>query len=147
MNIILSHIYIVLTQAFNLIFLAFVIILAIILYVRVLYPEVPQSLGGGCPIPVQFLIDTTKIPDNISPIQPTLFEAGDGTAQTQSSDVKLSQLVNLLYQDNNAYYVMTCDGTILSIGKDTVKGSIWVDGREERLKQQLVGECVLPNQS
>lgn len=106
-------------QAVNLVSFAALLCLLLFAYVWVIYPSIPQSLGGGKPSSVQLVVEANSLPEVISALGAS---ASASAAPSEKATVRLR--VELLYLTKEAYYVET-NGIRLSIKADAVKSIIW----------------------
>lgn len=91
---------------FNLAAFVFLTAAAIFLYVKDIYPRIPQSYGGGAPLRVKLLLESSKVPTMLR-----LDRAG----------VVLSREVDLLYFSSDTYWVrspMSPEGCVLDQTSD-----------------------------
>ncbi len=99
----------------------FLIVGVIFLYIWVIYPSIPQSLGGGAPQNVKLIIDAEKLSINL-PIMWSI------TSEVDSQDkykTIITEKVQLIYKTKDEIYIKTKNGIILSLSNDTIKGVIW----------------------
>lgn len=120
-------------KALNLVGYAVFICLALALYVWVLYPKIPQSLGGGKPSAVSLVAEATAIPKNLVPEYQS---PPSNVSQSEKETVNLP--VTLLYLTKDAYFVQTKSGARMSIKADAVKSVIWVQPTDQLLPDTSV---------
>jgi hypothetical protein len=109
------------------------ILLALAFYTFVVYPAIPQSLGGGKPSQARLIIDVKKIPlDGVS-LRDLFPQSEPGKAIAESpkttADKPESQItcrVALQYETEHAYYIRRGHGPIVVIDHDAVNGIIFV---------------------
>lgn len=95
--------------------------IACYLYIFQIYPNIPQSYGGGKPAPVILIIDTETVSSKSSNLE-ILFPKNSNDLQAKSQE---TIELNLLYSTSDAYYITSNNGMILALDKDIVKGIIW----------------------
>jgi hypothetical protein len=121
-----------------------VLILALIplacgVYMWLVYPIIPQSLGGGKPSQVWLIVNTKKIPTDDVALQ-SLFPVATsekGANQRQgvestTAEGRTTCKVALQYQTEHAYYVKRGTGPIIVIGGDAVEGAVFAGSEAER---------------
>lgn len=91
------------------------------LYVWNFYPLIPQSFGGGAPTTVKLLVNTEKIPSDVS----DLLGIKLYTVEDHSQKIVVTGAIDLLYSTKNQYYLQGPKGDRLSLTKSIVHGVIW----------------------
>ncbi len=104
----------------NYIYLALALIFAIYFYVWKLYPQIPQTLGGGKPRTIQLLVD----PEKIAGIGTFIF-LENKTGDTLKLKSFLTSQLKLLYKTKEQYYIECPNGERISISDDAVEAVIW----------------------
>ena len=97
-------------------------------YVWLIYPSVPQSMGGGRPEWVQLVVNLEKLPKELTDSVALL---GTSRAQSNPTNVPspaplvksgLSNPVKLLYRTSDLYYVKVPTGEVIALSKGAVDG-------------------------
>lgn len=107
-------------------------------YVYSLYPEIPQSYGGGKPVTAYLVVEETALPDGVL----ALSERKAGSTGDKADKLTALLPVTLLYATKDAYYVRVASGVKMSIKADTVKSVVWdsaVDSAVSRAGSSLDG--------
>lgn len=94
--------------------------LALIVYVWVVYPLIPQGLGGGRPLDARILVDREAIP----PEPPVPAVQTSPAAPTDGASTVIIP-VKLLYMTSEYFLVEISSGTRISIKSDVVKAVLW----------------------
>ncbi len=117
-------------RGFNAIFGFFQLLLTIIYllgavyaYVWLIYPVIPQNIGGGAPALVRLVVVVEKIPQGLSSL-PRLSASAQGVA----GKTEITRIVKLLYATKECVYIEESDGTRLSLRNDAIGGIIWNPG-------------------
>lgn len=103
----------------------YALLLGISLYVYVweLYPQIPQTLGGGKSRMVSLVVEQGSLPATPSA------SAAPSAASVPSAEKATEMLsATLLYMTKDAYYIRSKDGRTLSIKADAVKSVVWDSG-------------------
>jgi hypothetical protein len=115
------------------------ILLTLVLYTFLVYPVIPQSLGGGKPSQARLVVDVEKIPQDDSNLrdifpQSVIDKRPPGSATADSDKVKsmTTCLVALQYQTEHAYYIRHQSGPILVINHDAVNGIIVSSAKDQQ---------------
>ena len=130
-----------------------VLVAACALYVTYIYPNMPQTIGGGKPITVRMIVNSKKIPQtnetgalfparesaketpiaadsretNASQKEDTAVPPGEGGKKPQEAVESMeTRPITLHYQTEAAYYVSSGNGPIISLDHKAVDGIIFV---------------------
>ncbi len=85
----------------------FAVILGLIFFVALVYPNTNSAFGGGAAIPVQLFLDSDSLVAHNLPM---------------SSQAGMTDAVSLLDQSDDGYIVLLPDKTIVIVPKDQVRG-------------------------
>jgi hypothetical protein len=103
----------------NLLGTAIAVIASIYVYVWLIYPNIPQSFGGGAPTQIQLVVSVEKI-------APELYDViGIDQHERGSSKSAITDELLLLYTTSDQYYVRAGKNVHLSISKSAVEGAVW----------------------
>ncbi|MBI1930442.1 hypothetical protein HYR99_40115 [Candidatus Poribacteria bacterium] len=110
-------------------FLNFLLVILLIpvasyIYVVIVYPVIPQSLGGGKPMVVRLIVDSEKIPLDTPELR-ALFSPQVNT-QEKTNNARTTLPVDLLYLTQETYYVRLPNNPIVSMNAGAVQGIIWI---------------------
>lgn len=107
-------------------------LLLLVIYIHVVYPRIPQSLGGGRPSPVRLIVDGTKIPvddvdlGNLFPQGVTEKSTAEKSNRESSGPASRTTCgIVLHYENEHAYYVQRGRGPIVAIDHGAVNGVIF----------------------
>jgi hypothetical protein len=102
--------------------------LACLFYVGIIFPRVPQSLGGGAPITVELLISEEALPktDVFRDWQPSNGKEPDSAA-IPSNELKGSIVVpvTLYYRTEGQLYVRKGSGPIICLSDHAIQGIVF----------------------
>ena len=104
------------------------IVLLLWFYVWLVYPIIPQKIGGGAPQRVTMILKADDIGDFV-------LKSGYSTPTGLSGTEKAIEFEGeLLYTSTDDYYIRSVTGTLLSLRKDATLGVIW---NKDRWPQKL----------
>jgi hypothetical protein len=93
-------------------------------YVWNIYPRIPLAYGGGAPVNVRLLLDTSKLPHDIP------YLTGSAPTTTGKEDqVFLTPHLELLYITSTDYLVRDPAGSVVALARDVVTGVVYRDGK------------------
>jgi hypothetical protein len=105
----------------NLALYIFAICLLLFTYVWIVYPTIPQSLGGGAPTKVRLILKRNQIPE--------FLRGSVGMSLTRtlddSSESFVSDSVTLFYTTADGVYFEDKQGRIILLRKEALIGAIW----------------------
>jgi hypothetical protein len=84
---------------------------AVVVYAWVIYPWLPQTIGGGAPRHVQLVVDGSKFPDALRR------STGLQGLWTKEEPPLLTAEVDLLYKTSDAYWIRS-DDRLFALNKD-----------------------------
>jgi hypothetical protein len=90
----------------------------VLLFVRVVYPRIPEMIGGGEPKQVQLLI-TEKA---LAGAQQLGISMDTATPRPSGTQTLLSEPVSMIFEGTNTYAVQLADAQIVQIDKQLVVG-------------------------
>ena len=99
----------------------FVLVFALVCLYAGLYSAIPQSLGGGKPVPVNLIVDTEKV----SLDAPELRALFAGDSEPSHAKFRTTKRVELLYSTKEAYFIRNSTNAIVTLNSDSVSGIIW----------------------
>lgn len=113
-------------NAFNIVLYTVLIFAACAFYVWVIYPVLPQTVGGGKPMTVRLIVNTEKVPTDAAGLR-DIFPAGISTPQQGTRGDKGAETVpvTLHYQTEHTYYVSKSDNPIIALDHAAVDAIIF----------------------
>lgn len=100
----------------------------LIAYVWIVYPRVPQSLGGGAPARVRLVLDVTKVSPDFSRV------AGLGATWNKDGPPILTSELQLLYKTADGFWLVSEGGAPFLLDKSMVLSLMYSDA--ERLEDR-----------
>jgi hypothetical protein len=98
----------------------------LIAYVWLVYPRLPQSLGGGAPARVRLVLDATKISPDFSSI------AGLGASWNKDGPPALTSELQLLYKTADGFWLVGDKGKPFLLDKSVVMSLMYADAKDRR---------------
>lgn len=97
------------------------ILIGCFIYIIIVYPNAPQSIGGGKPLPIILFVNIEKLPASLPQIR-ALFPTD---TLPNNSKIVATDKLELLYITDNEYFVRGTDKSIISLNKAGVEGVMW----------------------
>jgi hypothetical protein len=98
----------------------------LIAYVWLVYPRLPQSLGGGAPARVRLVLDAAKISPDFSSI------AGLGASWNKDGPPALTSELQLLYKTADGFWLVGDRGKPFLLDKSVVLSLMYADSNDRR---------------
>jgi hypothetical protein len=102
--------------------------LACLFYVAIIFPLIPQSLGGGAPMTVELIMSEESLPktDMFRDWQPSIGKEQDRLAIPRN-ELKASIVVpvTLYYRNEGQLYVRKGSGPIICLSEDGIQGIVF----------------------
>ncbi|MEE9555031.1 MAG: hypothetical protein V3W18_12100 [candidate division Zixibacteria bacterium] len=102
------------------------------LYIFHAYPAIPQSYGGGKPVPVKLILDGTRIPSDSMELF-HLFSP-DLSYNIEHHHITTAE-INLLYRTSDLYYIGLKNKKILSIPYESILGIVWASNNKNPISR------------
>jgi hypothetical protein len=107
-------------RSYYLLAYAFILLGALVLYVLVVYPLIPQGIGGGKATPVQLVIEKDALPLEL------VRQNNETPSDASPADVKTVVLpATLLYLTKEYFFIAHSSGARLSIKSGSVQAVHW----------------------
>lgn len=119
--------YAALIRLLNRLILIAAIGLVLGLYVWDVYPKLPLAYGGGAPMNVRLLLDTSKLPSDLPYLTGP---AGPASAKVgERAKAFLTPPLELLYITSTDFLVRAPTGSVVALDRDVVTGVVYRDGK------------------
>lgn len=105
----------------SLIVAAAIVVGILMAYVWIVYPRLPQSLGGGAPVRVRIVLDVAKISPDFSTV------AGLGVSWNKDGPPVLTSELQLLYKTADGFWLVSEGGAPFLLDKSMVLGLLYSD--------------------